>query len=324
MNSAPRRRLSKLPFLAFLGLTGFSLLSFVGMIIGLFSIFTHFQFYLALAWLCATVLLLLIAKLRRYFWRPYQAIFCGVLFLLGHSATVATLWIPDSQPDLATPTELDVVWFNSHHQKAGIADLERLLSQDPPDVIAFAEVGPKQQIDLPGFDYIWHSSRTSGVMITSRYPIENERIESSVKGARDQLVVDIVVERRRFKFVAVHFRKPYEKEHGDEFMAVAQTIAPVEHAIVAGDFNTTPWAAHFRELCAKTGLRQARKGFGLQNSFGLSRWHIAPIPIDHLLYKGDIALTSFESLPWISSDHRAVRATFLLGMPRGRQASSDF
>jgi len=324
MNSTTRRRLNKLPFLAFLGLAGFSLLSFVGMVVGLFNLFTHFQLYLALAWLFAAVLLLISSKLRRFFWRPNQALLCGILLLLGHTAAVASLYIGDSQPDLANPTKLDVVWFNSHHQKAGIADLERLLSQNPPDVIALCEVGPKQQIDLPGFDYVWRGSRTSAMMITSRYPIENERIESSVKGARDQLVVDIVVDRRRFKFVAVHLRKPYEREHSDEFLALAGTVAPAQHAIVAGDFNSTPWAAQFRGLCNKADLHHARKGFGLQNSFGLSRWHIAPIPIDHLLYKGDIALESFESLPWISSDHRPLRATFQLGMPRGRQAGSDF
>ncbi|MDP7062473.1 MAG: endonuclease/exonuclease/phosphatase family protein [Planctomycetota bacterium] len=324
MNFTRRQRLSKLPSLAILVLTGFSLLSFVGMMMGVFSIFSHFQLYLAIAWLCATLLLALVSKLRRFFWHPNQVLFGGILLLLGHVAAISSLWLADPQPDLANPTELDIVWFNSHHQEAGIADLERMLQSDPPDVIALAEVGLGQRIDLPGFDYIWRSNRASGLMITSRYPIENERIESSVKGARDQLVVDIVVDRRRFKFVAVHFRKPYESEHRDEFLAVARIVAPVEHAIVAGDFNTTPWSAHFRQFCASADLRHARKGFGLQNSFGLSRWQIAPIPIDHLLYKGDIALTAFESLPWMHSDHRPVRGSFLLGMPRGRQAQGDF
>ena len=304
--------------MAFLGLTAFSLFSFAGMWLGIFSIFTHFQFYLALAWLFSLALFALFAKLRGFFWQPHQLFLLGLVLLLCHGLAVGSLWLSDPRPDLATPTKLDVVWFNSHHQRAGVADLERLLSNDPPDVIAMAEAGPGVRIDLPGFDYHWHSNRGSGILIASRYPLDNERIESTVKGARDRLVVDIVVERRRLKFVAVHLRKPYEEVHSSEFTAIAESVAPMQHVIVAGDFNTTPWSSHFRNLQQDTELKHARKGFGLMNSFGLSRWHVAPIPIDHLLYKGAIALDHFEVLPWISSDHRPIRATFQLGIPRSR------
>jgi endonuclease/exonuclease/phosphatase (EEP) superfamily protein YafD len=136
-------------------------------------------------------------------------------------------------------------------------------------------------------------------------------------------MVDVIVERRRFKLLAVHFRKPYESEHGEEFLAITRATSELRDTIVIGDFNTTPWAAQFRNLQRDAELNHARAGFGLHNSFGLSRWKLVPIPIDHMLYKGAIGIESFEVLPWVSSDHRPIRASFLLGTPRGRKARSD-
>ena len=323
VNSAKHRRYSRLPALAFLGLALFSTLSLLGMVVRAISIFTHFQLYLALAWAAFLLLFATVPALRRCFWRPQRIAQIGVVFLACHGAALGTLWIAEKQPDLASPNRLDIVWFNSHHQLAGIADLERLLSSDPPDIIAISEVGPHVEINLPGFDYTWRSNRGSAMLITSRYPLENTRILASVAGARDQLLVDVIVERRRFKLLTVHLRKPYESEHNQEFAAITETIAPLMNAIVVGDFNTTPWSAQFRNLQRDSGLHHARAGFGLQNSFGLSRWKLFPLPIDHMLWKGAIALESFEALPWISSDHRPIRASFLIGTPRGRKARSD-
>lgn len=323
VNSAKRLRFSRLPAMAFLGLVLFSLLSLLGMVVGAVSLFTHFQFYLALAWAAGLILFGLLPILRRCFWVPKRVVQVGLVLLFAHAAAVGSLWVADTQPDLAAPNKLDVVWFNSHHQLAGIADLERLLAADPPDVIAISEVGPEVKINLPGFDYTWRGNRESAMLIASRYPLENERILPAVKGARDQLMVDVIVERRRFKLVTVHFRKPYEREHSKEFEALTQATSGLRDAIVLGDFNTTPWAAQFRNLCRDAELLQGRAGFGLHNSFGLSRWKLVPIPIDHMLYKGAIGIESFEALPWVSSDHRPIRATFLLGTPRGRKARSD-
>jgi endonuclease/exonuclease/phosphatase (EEP) superfamily protein YafD len=323
VKSAKRLRFSRLPALAFLGLALFTVLSLLGMVVGTFSIFTHFQLYLALAWATGLILFGLFPSIRRCFWVPKRVVQVGLFLLLTHAAVVGSLWIGPPQPDLAAPNQLDIVWFNSHHQLAGVADLEHLLATDLPDVIALCEVGLGVDIQLPGFDYVWRGNREAAMLIASRYPLENMRILSSVKGARDQLLVDVVVGRRRFKLMAVHLRKPYDPEHNDEMAAIAQTIAPLHDAIVLGDFNTTPWAAQFRNLSRDAQLHHARAGFGLLNSFGLSRWRLVPIPIDHMLYKGAIGIESFEVLPWISSDHRPIRASFLIGTPRGRKARSN-
>jgi len=321
--SLKRLRFSRLPALAFVGLVLFSVLSFLGMVLSATSLFTHFHFYLALSWGFVLLAFALLPSLRRCFWVPRRIFQVGAFLLLAHTGVVGSLWIGTAQPDLASPNRLDIVWFNSHHQLAGITDLENLLAQNPPDVIAIAEVGPGVELNLPGFDYTWRSSRDSGILIASRYPLENQRILPSSAGARDQLLVDVIVERRRFKLMAVHLRKPYERGQSDEFTAIAATVVKLNDAIVVGDFNTTPWSAQFRNLCRDAELRHARAGFGLLNSFGLSRWRLFPIPIDHMLMKGAIGIENFDVLPWLNSDHRPIRATFLLGTPRGRKARGD-
>ena len=321
--SLKRLRFSRLPALVFVGLVLFSGLAFMGMVLNATSLFTHFHFYLALSWGLWLLAFASLPRLRRCFWVPKLIFQVGTVMLLAHSGAVGSLWIGAAQADLASPNHLDIVWFNSHHQLAGITDLEKLLAPNLPDIIAIAEVGPEVELDLPGFNYIWRSSQNSGMLIASRFPLENQRILASSAGARDQLLVDVIVERRRFKLMAVHLRKPYERGQIDELKAIAATVVKLSDVIVVGDFNTTPWSAQFRNLCRDAELQHAGAGFGLLNSFGLSRWRLFPIPIDHMLMKGAIGIESIAVLPWLNSDHHPIRARFLLGTPRGRKARSN-
>lgn len=72
--------------------------------------------------------------------------------------------------------------------------------------------------------------------------------------------------------------------------------------LLLGDLNVTPWSPHFRRLLRETGLRDARRGFGV-----CATWPtMAPpllVPIDHGLVSPEIRVTGVRVGPDIRSDH---------------------
>ena len=97
-----------------------------------------------------------------------------------------------------------------------------------------------------------------------------------------------------------------ELEHIAE---VARATGPP--LIVAGDFNTTPWSPHFADLLAAAGLRNAADGHGYLGTWPPWFWP-GLIPIDHVLLKGPLAVTTLRRGPQIGSDHFPIIADLRL------------
>lgn len=306
----PWHRLALLATLALLCFSGGALL---GMWTPWLSLLAHLQLYALLAWLAAQ-LLLLVRPIARLFWQPARLRGIGLLLMIGHALPILALYLPPADgPDLASPVELEVVWLNAHHNQTAVRDLEQLLAADPPGLVAICETGPNVGFDLPGLDYSWTSNRLTGMHVASRYPLQNAELLPTPPGARDMLQLDLEVKRRRVRLFAVHAQKPYELAQGGELRLLTERAAAVDHLIVLADLNSSPWSAHFRQLLSVGGLRHGRQGYGLCHSFRLGRLPLLPLPIDHVLYKGDVALDHFEALPWVTSDHRPIRASLRLG-----------
>jgi endonuclease/exonuclease/phosphatase (EEP) superfamily protein YafD len=96
-----------------------------------------------------------------------------------------------------------------------------------------------------------------------------------------------------------------------QFDRLAAALEPDRTAVVAGDFNTSPWSPDFRDLVAATGLRGAANGYGWNPTWPSWLWP-ARIPIDHVLVKGAVAVHGFRRGRYIGSDHFPVVADLRL------------
>ena len=78
-----------------------------------------------------------------------------------------------------------------------------------------------------------------------------------------------------------------------------------------GDLNTTSWSPFFSDLIEESGLRDSRKGFGIQTTWpdGL---FLLRIPIDHCLVSKDISVLDRRVGPSIGSDHFPVTVDLVL------------
>jgi endonuclease/exonuclease/phosphatase (EEP) superfamily protein YafD len=159
------------------------------------------------------------------------------------------------------------------------------------------------------------------VILFSRWPILAEQVMEAPRSGRPYLVAELALDGRTLEFVGVHPSSPSPSEPGDtrrrnhELDHIATIVqdsdAPV---IVAGDFNTTPWSPHFKDLLATAGLRNAAEGKGYVPTWPTFFWP-ARIPIDHVLLKGPLVATSVRRGPAVGSDHYPITADLRLLSP---------
>ena len=87
-------------------------------------------------------------------------------------------------------------------------------------------------------------------------------------------------------------------------------------AVVAGDFNATPWSHVFAAL-VDVGLRNSQRGFGLAASFPVNGNFLTRVPIDHLLHSSDFVIADRWLGPDVGSDHFPLVVDLALVSPTG-------
>jgi endonuclease/exonuclease/phosphatase (EEP) superfamily protein YafD len=73
--------------------------------------------------------------------------------------------------------------------------------------------------------------------------------------------------------------------------------------VVTGDFNNTPWSAHFQTFLSVSGLRDSAQGRAPQSTWPTFNPPFARIPLDHCLHSADVRIVDRRLGPDIGSDH---------------------
>ena len=119
-----------------------------------------------------------------------------------------------------------------------------------------------------------------------------------------------------FTLVATHPVPPktaaLARSRDRQLRAIAEFVAAAPlPCIVAGDLNTTPWSAAFRDLLARGGLRDTALGRGVQGTWH-ARLPLPRIPIDHVLAPPGTEVLRRAVGPDVGSDHFPVEAELRL------------
>ncbi|MGH1455716.1 MAG: endonuclease/exonuclease/phosphatase family protein [Alphaproteobacteria bacterium] len=86
-----------------------------------------------------------------------------------------------------------------------------------------------------------------------------------------------------------------------------------KNVIFAGDWNTTPYAPVYQDMLAVTGLKN--QSFGIIPTGSWPSFLYLPIlkiPIDHILFMGDLVLCNFKKSNANGSDHHSLIAQFCM------------
>ncbi len=195
-----------------------------------------------------------------------------------------------------------------------------------PDIVALLEVDDLWMKSLAPLDAAYaHAVREKrednfGMALWSRRPFLDYGTRYFGEACVPTIDVLIEVEGVRLRLLATHPLPPTSAEGislRDEHLALLAEYAKSLRGakVIVGDLNTTSWSPCFAQLESDSGLRDSRRGFGVQPSWpaGLPwLW----VPIDHCLVSSDVGVISREIGPDIGSDHYPVLVE--LSLPRGR------
>lgn len=158
----------------------------------------------------------------------------------------------------------------------------------------------------------------TGTVLASKFPMLNSKVTQYSEFGNMLVAATLEIDGKQVMFYGVHFPQPIDIV---EFPARSRQIMSLAHqigeqslpVIVAGDFNSTPYAPIFRELVKVSGTKDSREGFGWQPSWP-TFFPLFWIPIDHILVSPDIQVRKRTTGSYTGSDHYPVIAELSLGL----------
>ena len=294
---------------AFLGAL-FTLAGVLGHFAWFLEIFTHFKPQLAGCFL-GYAALELVARRHRH-------AVISLAFAALNAVPVLLLFLPEASQGktLAAGTaHLRVLQANILTCNTNSAALLALIARENPDVVVLQEP-----------DAWWLDKLAP---LTNSYPVfaalpRDDNFGAAIYCKANALSADIFLlsdpegvpsSRARIRVngktvtvVGTHTPAPYNalmwRDRNSFTRELAQTLRKTEGPlVVTGDFNNTPWSAHFREFLKASGLLDSAQGRGPQPTWPTSYLPLARIPIDHCFHSEDVQILAKRPGPPIGSDH---------------------
>ncbi|MGR3571546.1 endonuclease/exonuclease/phosphatase family protein [Brevirhabdus sp.] len=156
-----------------------------------------------------------------------------------------------------------------------------------------------------------------GMHLFSRLPLRDSQVRFPFGADTPLIVAEAAHPAAPVRLFAIHPRPPQMLQPStmrdatllEAALEAADSPTP---AILAGDFNGTPWERTTRRAMRLGGLVDPRVGRAPMSSFDAeSRW--MKWPLDQILWQRGLGLVDFTVLPDIGSDHYPVRADLCVG-----------
>lgn len=237
----------------------------------------------------------------------------------GDTVTAAPTTAP--RPDALSIVSVNVLTSNADKP----AVLAYLRSRDP-DIVVALEVDAAWAAALAGLSDRWPHAVVQprddnfGIALLAKQPPREHRVSEFGDAGVPSIVATFTDPAGDYSVIATHPVPPkgpaYARDRDAQLRAIAEFVAasPLP-CVVAGDLNATPWSAAFRDLVARSDLRDTALGRGVQATWNARAW--APrIPIDHILAPPGTEVLRRAVGPDVGSDHFPVEAE--LRLPVGR------
>lgn len=280
----------------------------------LLELFSHFRLqYLVLA----VVLTLIFVGLR---WTGYAAL--GIATAALNGWYVVPWYLPAAEVGASGP-EITVLHANVLKSNGNAERFLRLVDDLEPDIIVMQEVTPAwlESVEALGNSYPHRVAEgregSFGIALYARVPLDATAVLEAGPTGTLEIVTTARIGEQSLHIVATHPVPPIGNANFGarnlQLDAAARLLARLPSPkMLVGDLNISMWANHYRKLEADSGLRNARRGFGI-----VPTWPVffppGFIPIDHVLVSADIDVLSFETGPRVGSDHLPVVARLRVG-----------
>lgn len=276
------------------------------------ELFSHFRLqYLGVAVLLAVLFAVLRSK-------RYLALMLATVAL---NAWYVAPWYQPVATASASGTHFKVLLANVLASNGEHGQLSAILKEERPDFVFLQEVSDNLAEELPTmtelpYRHILPRHDNFGIAMLSRFPIDKLDTVASRPFGYPTIVAAVALDGQTITFASTHPMHPLGKVNyegrNEQLVEVAGIVAELSGArVLIGDFNTTMWGASYRKLVRSTGLRNARKGFGVLPTWP-TFFPIALIPIDHCLISEELDVIDIRTGPGIGSDHLPLIVTLSL------------
>lgn len=277
------------------------------------ELFSHFRLqYLG----ASLVLLVIFAALKN----PGYA--APLLVTAAFNASFVLPWYVGGEP-VASDASLKLLHANVLSDNDQYGQLLDLIEAEQPDVIFLQEFSPawrtatEELNDSYPFSYTEAREGNFGIAMFSRLPLDSATHIDSPPLNYPTIVATMTVNGQLLTLINTHptnpVAQPLHEARNEQLRSVADIARQARGAVLlTGDFNTTVWNHHYQALEGSTGLRNTRRGFGVQPTWP-TFMPFAMIPIDHALASDEIGVVDTRTAPHIGSDHLPLILEFTVG-----------
>jgi len=216
-----------------------------------------------------------------------------------------------------------LVEFNVYVGNRDLPGIAGYLESLAPDVVVLEEVTSSSADELArrlprlAHRFIAVDEGVRGVLVLSRWPLVAPRRVTHA-GQMFGLRADVDLSDRRLRLYGMHLNWPIVPESFDlrnaQLTALGHELRSCPGACVAvGDFNTTPWSSHFRDLMKQSGFHDCAGGRGWLPTWPAGLPAPLRIRIDHCLASAAVSVADVRVGASAGSDHLATIDDLRLG-----------
>jgi len=251
-------------------------------------------------------------------------LYIGALIIVAaFNASLVFPWYY-AEEDAARDTTIKLIHANVHSSNTEYQRLVDFIALEQPDLFFLQEVNAAwvagTQGLLPDYPYSYIEAREGnfGIAAFSRIPFDSVGHVESPPLNYPTIFATLKTGKATVTLISTHPEIPVKPAlyaaRNEQLSSIAALVTKTPGKLVLiGDFNASIWDAKFRELERATGLKNARRGFGILPSWP-TFMPFAMIPIDHALVSPDISVMDVRTGNNIGSDHLPLIVT--LSLPR--------
>ncbi|NQZ07638.1 MAG: endonuclease/exonuclease/phosphatase family protein [Algicola sp.] len=270
-----------------------------------FELLAHFKLQYLLACAIFSLLFLLL--------RQFKTAGVMSLMLLLNGLYVAPWYFTAGPVKQSDKQRLKLIQSNVNSANQDHQKVIELVKTEQPDIFVAQEVNRRWVNQLKAIEtllpykIVQPRSDNFGIALYSKYPLDKAQVIYLGKANVPSIEVQLSLNQKPLTILATHPLPPigakYYALRNDQFDALVGAVKTTHGPLVLiGDLNVTVWSNSYQKLIDKSGLVNARQGFGLLPSWP-SLLPFAMIPIDHCLMSGEFTVIDIQTGPDVGSDH---------------------
>lgn len=219
-------------------------------------------------------------------------------------------------------SNVKIIGVNLWYKNENTNEMESFFENEDADILMLTELTESQYASLDGYfssQYPYEvlqiqslSKPYIGKAIFSKFPLTKVEIEDK-KNAEVFLLANANINNSNLDLLMVHTTAPinpsYYAQRNNQLDFLQNDLAEFikNPAVITGDFNTSPWTAHFIEMDRSLSAQNFQR---VRNNSFVFSWQYQGLPrlkshIDHTYLTSGIEKPSYELKDFPGSDHKA-------------------